>query len=154
MRIDDLFEALLASVGVVHHLALDAIILLRHNQIDQLGHFEVFGRFVVVEELVFDLLVGVVEEVAERVGGLAHHIVLLATRRTRMVVRDVHMIGDAELREYRCQLRRGVIEDNLLERTRGFGLILDVVVARGEKKEVAPSDLLSHVARVDILFAA
>ena len=152
--IDDLLEALLARVGVVHHLALDAVILLRHNQIDQLGHFQILGRFVVVEQLVFDVVIGCQEEVAQGTCRLADHEILLAARRTRVVVRDVQMVGDAQLREYRGQLRRRVVEHNLLERAVCFGLILDVVVARGEEKQIATPDLLAHVARIDILFAA
>ena len=57
VRVDNLLEALFARIGILHHLALDAAVLLRNNQIDQLGHFQILGRLVVVEQLVFDILV-------------------------------------------------------------------------------------------------
>ena len=154
VRIDDLLEALFAGVGVIHHLALDAAIVLRNNQIDQFGHFQIFGCLVVVEEFVFDVLVGRDEEISQCVGRLAYHIVLFAAGCARVVVRDVEVVGDTQLREYRCQLRRRVVEHYLLEGSIGFGLILNIMVARSEEEQIAAIDLLAYVARVDILLAA
>ena len=69
VREDDLFETLFRAVGISHYLAFDAVVLLRDDQVDQFGHLEVFGGFVVGEEFVLDILVCGREEVSDVVRG-------------------------------------------------------------------------------------
>ena len=71
-----------------------------------------------------------------------------------MVVDDLHLVCEAELREDAGELGRCVVEDDLFERFSVFGDIFYVVVAGVEEEYVSAVDLVPDIAVVDILLAA
>ena len=148
-----LLEVLLGHVHVAEYFGLEAALLLRDDEIYQLGHFDVLGGLVVGEEVVSDILIGGGEEVLHGIGGGIYHMAVLTTLLARVRVGYVELVGHVEVRENFGQLFGGVVEDYLLERAAVLGNILSVVVPGAEVEHIALSHLVTRVAIVDILFA-
>ena len=47
IRVDDLLKIVVCGIDISQHLAFQATISLRDNEIDQLGHLDILGRLVV-----------------------------------------------------------------------------------------------------------
>ena len=102
--VDDLFEILPGRIDVVEQFALQAAVFVGGDQIDQFGHFDILGRFVVAELLVAQIVVRVGEKVAQRVPGGHEDFVTVAAVFARVVVRDVEPVGDVQVHENLLQL--------------------------------------------------
>ena len=152
--VNDLFEVLLGGVDVAEQLAFDAAILVRGEQVDQFGHFDVLGRLVVTEVLIAQIVVGVDEKVAQRVPGRHGHMRPVTAVFARMFVRNVQSVGDVQVHEDTLQVVRRVIKEHLLERLAPFGEVFDVVVPDAQVEYVAARKCLTLIAVIDVLRAA
>ena len=64
--IDDLLEVVPGRIDVAQQLAFDATIPVRNDQVEQFGHFEVFGGRVVQERSFREAIVDVAEKTPDR----------------------------------------------------------------------------------------
>ena len=152
--VDRLFEVLLGRVDVAQQLALDAAVLVRGDEVNQLRHLDALGGLVLQEALVAQVVVRVDEKVAQRApcghGDVGAVVAVFA----RMVVRDVESVGDVQVEQDALQVGGRVVEEHLLEGLAVFGDVLHVVVAEPQVEDVAAVEGLAFVAVVDILRAA
>ena len=135
--VDGLFEILLRGVDVAQQLAFDAAILVRGDQVDQLGHLDVLGCLVVAEILVAQVVVGVDEKVSQRVPRGHGDVRTVAAVFARMFVRNVQPVGDVQMHQDALQVAGRVIKEHLLERLAAFGEVLNVVVPDAQIENVA-----------------
>ena len=152
--VDRLLEVLLHLVDVAEHLALEAAVVLCEDQVHQFGHFERFGRFVLGEQVVLDVLVDRREEVADGAPRRIDHVALFAAVLAAVVVGDVELVVHAQLGEDAAQLFGRIVEGDLFERLSVFRDVFGVVMAGAQVEEVAAVHFVADVAVVDVLFAA
>jgi len=147
--VDDLLEVFLGGVYVAQQLAFDAAVFVRGNQIDQFGHLDVLGRFVVVEILVAQVVVGVGEKIPDASPCGHGYVHPVAAVFAGVRIGDVQPVGDVQVQQDALEVRRRVVDKNLLEGLAVFGEMLDVVVADSEVENVASGELAAFVAVVD-----
>ena len=126
---------------------------MRGDQVDQLGHLDVLGRLVAADLAVAQIAVGADEEVAHGAPGGHGDVGAVAAVLARVLVGDVEPVGDVQVDQNTLQVRRGVVEEDLLEGLSGLGHVLLVVVADTQIEQVALREGLTLVTVVDMLGA-
>ena len=137
VRVDDLLEVVVRRVDVAQNLALQAVVLVRDDQIDQLRHLDALGSLVVHEVVVLKIARRVHEETAQRRRRRHSHVVQPPAALAMMGVGDVHAVAHVQLQKDPLQQLRRVIHNDLLERPTLIGQVLDIVVAYSHVKHVA-----------------
>ena len=95
--VDGLFEALLHHIGIVQYFALETAVALRHDQVDQFCHFQIFGSGVLGEDVFADVLIDRAEEIACCAPCWIDHMVVFAAIFATVVIFDTHTISHVEM---------------------------------------------------------
>jgi hypothetical protein len=94
--IDYLLEIIVRRIDITQHLALKAAVLLRDNEIDQLGHLDILGCLV-VHILVLKVGGRMVEETPKGRGSGLRDVIERATGVASVRIGDVNRIGHIQM---------------------------------------------------------
>ena len=150
---DHLLETLFGGINIAQQFAFDAAIFMCNDQIDQLGHFDILGRLVVMKVFVTQITVGIGKEVAQRTpsghGNMSERIFLVLYT----IVRDTQLVSDVQMQQDPLKICRTVKEKNLFEGLTSFGAILDIVMAQAEIENIAARQRLAFIPIVNVFRA-
>ena len=103
--VDDLFEILLGGIHVAQQFALDAAVVVRHYQVDEFRHLDVFGRFVMLEYLLAQIAVGIAEETLGCIPCRHGDMIVETAPVARKAVGEVHSVRDVQMRQNMKRLK-------------------------------------------------
>lgn len=152
--VNDLFEILAGRIDVAQDLAFQTAVLVGDEQVDQFGHFDVLGRFVVQEVFVAQIVVGVGEKAADGVPAGHGDMGVAAAVLARMFVGNVQTVSDIQMQQNALQIGRGVVEENLLVGLSVIGYVLHIMMTYTQIKDIAAGKFLAGVPVVEVLRSA
>ena len=111
-----MLEVVPGRIDVAQQLAFDATIPVRNDQVEQFGHFEVFGGRVVQERSFREAIVDVAEKTPDRTPARHRGVVQGTAVVALVVVGDIQLVGDVEVQQDALQLFRGIAKRGSVRR--------------------------------------
>lgn len=99
MIVDNLLEVAAGDVDIAHQLALHAAVVVRHYQVDEFRHLDVFGCFVMLEYLLAQIAVGIAEETLGCIPCRHGDMIVETAPVARMAVGEVNSVRNVQMRQ-------------------------------------------------------
>ena len=151
--IDDLLEVVPGRIDVAQQLAFDATIPVRNDQVEQFGHFEVFGGRVVQERSFREAIVDVAEKTPDRTPARHRGVVQGTAVVALVVVGDIQLVGDVEVQQDALQLFRGIANEDLCVGMSLRGDVFGIVATHTEEEKISLGELVAFIVVIDVFFS-